>query len=289
MEYIPPFLIGIIVFIFGLLIGSFLNVVIYRLPREESVVFPASHCPNCNTAIKPYDNIPVFSYLILGGRCRNCKTGISIKYPLVELLVGCLYLLVFVRISNLYPALDSRFWLHLIAEIVFVSLIVPLVFIDLEHQLLPNALTYPGLVIMTVLRLLAPDPVSNDWIAATFNLMTWPEWALSLTGSAMGAIIGGGSLWLVRELYYRVKRVEGMGLGDVKLMLMVGAFLGWQQTLLTIFMGSLLGSIIGITLIKLRGGGMKTAIPFGVFLGPAAIICMFIGHGLIGWYLGFYK
>lgn len=289
MENFPPFLIGIGIFIMGLLIGSFLNVVIYRLPREESVVLPSSHCTNCNMEIKPYDNIPVLSYLILRGRCRNCKTGISIKYPLVELLVGCLYLLVFVRISNLYPQLDSQFWLHLVAEIVFVSFIVPLVFIDLEHQLLLNVLTYPGFVVMTLLRALAPDPVSNDWMAATFNLMNWPEWALALAGSLLGAIVGGGSLWLVREFYYRVKKVEGMGLGDVKLMLMVGSFLGWQQTLLTIFIGSLLGSIIGLVVIRLRGGGMKTAIPFGVFLGPAAIICMFIGHSLIGWYLGFYN
>lgn len=289
MEELPPSIIGAGVFIFGLLIGSFMNVVIHRLPLGESIVLPSSHCPNCNMAIKPYDNIPVFSYLILRGRCRNCKTGISIKYPLVELLVGCLYLLVFVHVINLYPQIESQFWLNLLAELMFVSLLVPLFFIDLEHQLLPDAITYPGFVIMTVLRVLAPDFVNNDWLASTFNLMNWPEWALTLVGSALGAIVGGGSLWLVRKLYFVVKGVEGMGLGDAKLMLMIGSFLGWQQALLTIFLGSLLGSIVGIIVIKFRGGGMKTALPFGVFLGPAAIICLFIGHSLIGWYIGFYK
>lgn len=286
MLGLSPYLIPIVVFIFGLLIGSFLNVVVYRLPRGESVVFPGSHCPSCNTEIKWYDNIPLISYtMLLRGRCRNCRARISPIYPAVELLVGCLYLALFV-IHRDQVAVGS--WLPLIADIVFVSLIVPLVFIDLRHKLLPNAITYPGLVLLVVLRALAPDP----WIVShtpSPGLEGAPLWVVSLIGSALGALVGGGSLWLVREAYYRLRHVEGMGLGDVKMMIMVGAFLGWQLTLLTIFIGSVLGSIVGLLLISFRGGSMKMQIPFGVFLGPAAIIALFVGQQFITWYIGMYR
>jgi len=280
MEHLPGYFFGGALFVFGLVIGSFLNVVIYRLPRHESIVFPGSHCPACNAAIKPYDNIPVLSYAILGGRCRSCAVRISAVYPAVELLVGLLYLLCFIR-DGLNPILA--------ADLVFVSLIVPLVFIDLHHKLLPNLITYPGFVLLLVLRLLAPDP----WILAHtprwFGLERGPDWVVALLGSALGAAVGAGSLWLVREAYFRLRKVEGMGLGDVKMMLMAGAFLGWQLTLLTIFLGSLIGSIIGVLMIALRGGNMRMAIPFGVFLGPAAIIALFIGPAFIEWYAGMYR
>ncbi|HKG22081.1 MAG TPA: prepilin peptidase [Blastocatellia bacterium] len=280
MENLPSYFIGFAVFFLGLIIGSFLNVVIYRVPLRESVVSPGSRCPGCNTDIKAYDNIPVISYAILGGRCRNCGIGISIIYPAVELLVGLLYLLLFLKdgLSLLLPA-----------DIVFVSLIVPLVFIDLRHKILPDAINYPGLLLMIILRVIAPDPVIIEATRATWHLTAWPVWAVSLAGSALGAAVGGGSLLLVREGYFRLRRVEGMGLGDVKMMLMVGAFLGWQLTLLTIFLASLLGSLIGIGLISMRGGSMKMEIPFGVFLGPAAIISLFAGQPLIRWYIGFFN
>lgn len=285
MEDFLPYFIASVCFVFGLLIGSFLNVVIYRLPLDESIVFPGSHCPSCNSEIHWYDNIPVFSYVILlRGRCRNCQTRISPIYPAVELLVACLYLAVFLVHRE---SIVAGSWLPLIADIVFVSLIVPLVFIDLHHKLLPNAITYPGLIILLVLRALAPDP----WILAhtpnLFGLGSKP-WTLSLIGSVIGAIVGGGSLWLVREAYFRLRHVEGMGLGDVKMMFMVGAFLGWQLTLLTVFVGSLLGSVVGVMLIA-RGGTMKMQIPFGVFLGPAAIISLFVGKQFITWYVGMYR
>lgn len=279
MENLPDFFIGTSIFIFGLLIGSFLNVVIYRVPRRESVAFPASHCPSCDAQIKPYDNIPVLSYAILGGRCRSCRAGISIVYPAVELLVATLYLILFLR--------DGAS-LKLLGDIVFVSLIVPLVFIDLRHKLLPNVITYPGIVLMTVLRAIAPDPFILENTRSIFGLTGWPDWGAALAGSALGALVGGGSLWLVRELYYRLRHVEGMGLGDVKMMMMVGAYLGWQLTLLTIFLGSLLGSLTGVLLITLKGGNMKMEIPFGVFLGPAAIIALLVGQSLIKWYISFY-
>lgn len=286
MEYLPPYLVGAVVFIFGLLIGSFLNVVIYRLPLGESIVFPGSHCPSCDAEIKWYDNIPVVSYaILLRGRCRRCRTHISAVYPAVELLVACLYLVLFIIHED---QIVSGSWLPLIADIAFVSLIVPLVFIDFRYKLLPNAITYPGLVLLLVLRAIAPDP----WILAhtpkLLGLASAPVWAQTLFGSVLGAVVGGGSLWLVREAYYRLRHVEGMGLGDVKMMLMVGAFLGWQLTLLTIFLGSLLGSLVGVLLI-VRGGSMKMQIPFGVFLGPAAIILLFVGQQLIVWYVGMYR
>jgi leader peptidase (prepilin peptidase) / N-methyltransferase len=289
MEYLPPYVLAIIVFIFGLLIGSFLNVVIYRLPMGESIVFPGSHCPACSAAIGWYDNIPVISYvLLLRGRCRSCRARISPIYPAVELLVASLYLLLFLVHREPIGSATRVALLPLLADIVFVSLIVPLVFIDLRYKLLPNAITYPGLALLFVLRALAPDP----WILAhTPHIFgsTAPAWALSMIGSLLGAAVGGGSLWLVREVYYRLRHVEGMGLGDVKMMLMVGAFLGWQLTLLTIFIGSLLGSLVGILLIVWRGGTMKMQIPFGVFLGPAAIISLFAGQQLIMWYVGMYR
>jgi leader peptidase (prepilin peptidase)/N-methyltransferase len=279
MDNLPPVVFGIAFFIFGLIIGSFLNVVIYRLPLRESVVFPGSHCPACNASIKAYDNIPVFSYLALGGKCRSCRVRISPIYPAVELLVGLLYI-------SLY--LKDGLSLILLADIVFVSLIVPLVFIDLHHKILPNAVTYPGFPLMVLLRLLTPDSEivrSKLWAA---GLVGSPDWAVALTGSALGAAVGGGSLWLIREAYFRLRNVEGMGLGDVKMMLMVGAYLGWPLTLLTIFIASLLGSVIGIMVIWLKGGTMKMEIPFGVFLGPSSIIALFFGQRLIEWYLSLY-
>jgi leader peptidase (prepilin peptidase)/N-methyltransferase len=290
MEYLSPYFIGAVVFIFGLLIGSFLNVVIYRLPLGESIVFPGSRCPGCNAEINWYDNIPVISYtLLLRGRCRKCKVQISPIYPAVELLVACLYLLLFIVHRE---QLNQATWLAMvpmIVDIVFVSLIVPLVFIDLRHKLLPDAITYPGMVVLLVLRAISPDAWMLAHTPRLFGLAGAPDWAVSLFGSVLGAAVGGGTLWLVREAYYRFRHAEGMGLGDVKMMLMVGAFLGWQLTLLTIFLASLIGSIVGILLIAIRGGNMKMQIPFGVFLGPAAIMALFVGQQLIMWYVGMYR
>ena len=287
MENLSPYFVGAVVFIFGLVFGSFLNVVIYRLPLGESIVFPGSHCPACGMEIEWYDNIPVISYaILLRGRCRNCRARISPIYPAVELLVACLYLLLFL-IHRDQISLGS--WLPLAVDIVYVSLIVPLIFIDLRHKLLPNAITYPGLLVLLVMRAVDPDAWMLSHTPKPFGLEGAPNWAVSLFGSVLGAAVGGGTLWLVREAYYRLRHVEGMGLGDVKMMLMVGAFLGWQLTLLTIFLGSLLGSLVGVLLILIRGGSMKMQIPFGVFLGPAAIVALFVGQHLIVWYVGMYR
>ncbi|HWX40632.1 MAG TPA: prepilin peptidase [Blastocatellia bacterium] len=279
MEHLPSYFEAFWIFIFGLIIGSFLNVVIHRVPRRESIVLPDSHCPECNTRIRPYDNIPVLSYLILGGRCRSCGVRISPIYPAVELLVAVLYLLVFFK-----DGLSVR----LIADLIFVSLIVPLVFIDLRHKLLPNVITYPGFVVVLILRVIAPDPLIINTTRSLFRLETWPIWWVALLGSLLGAVAGGGTLWLIRELYYRFRHIEGMGLGDVKMMLMVGAFLGWQMALVTIFIASLAGSLIGILAIWLRGGTLRMELQFGVFLGPASIIALFTGEELIRRYASLY-
>jgi leader peptidase (prepilin peptidase)/N-methyltransferase len=216
------------------------------------------------------------SYAILGGRCRNCRVKISPIYPAVELLVGSLYALLYLK---------DGLTLALLGDIVFVSLIVPLVFIDLEHKLLLNALTYPGIIILFAMRLIAPV-ADTQYL---FGLTEPPAIAQVILHSLLGAIVGGGSLWLVRWLYFKFRKVEGMGLGDIKMMLMVGAYLGWQLTLLTIFIGSFLGALIGMMLIALRGGNMKMEIPFGVFLGPASIIALLVGRQIITWYLGMYQ
>jgi leader peptidase (prepilin peptidase)/N-methyltransferase len=277
MGSVPGPLLGLMAFVFGLIIGSFLNVVIHRLPRAESVVFPPSHCPHCGYQIKPYDNIPVLSYLLLRGRCRGCRARISPIYPAVELLVGCLYLAFFLLRGGPTP--------EFFVDIIFASMIVPLVFIDLEHMLLPNAITYPGLVIGFLLRLLVPVPYFDHLRAAT-AFQGWPDWAVSLVGSGLGALAGGGVLWLIRKGYFLAMKREGMGQGDEKMMFMVGAFLGWQLTIVTIFFAAFAGSIIGLLLIALRGGSMKTAIPFGVFLGPAALVSLAVGEKVVAWYLG---
>ena len=268
-------------FLFGLIVGSFLNVVIARLPKRESIVLPASHCPVCNTPIHPYDNIPILSYLILGGRCRSCRTRISAIYPAVEAMVAIIYLLFY-----LMDGLTIAF----AGDIAFVSLILPLVFIDYRHKILPNAITYPGFVVLLALRITTPLQVPPDavpHIACAF--ISSPVWTSRLLAAMLGALAGGGSLWLVGWLYLVIRKIEGMGLGDAKMMAMVGAFLGWELAFLTIFTASLIGSIVGVGAMLVRGGNLRMEIPFGVFLGPSAIIALLAGRELIGWYTSLFN
>jgi leader peptidase (prepilin peptidase) / N-methyltransferase len=277
-----PFLF-VVTGVFGAIIGSFLNVVIHRLPREESIVFPNSRCPACGTAIASYDNIPILSYLLLRGRCRSCKAGISLRYPAVELLTALLYLAVTWR-DGLTPALPF--------DLLFVSAIAALIFIDAEHMLLPNAITYPGMVFAVLARLLLPylsaSPHFDD-LGPLLNGMLHglPLWAASLIGAVLGGLIGGGSLWLMGWTWEKLRGVEAMGLGDVKMMFMVGAYLGWRLTILTIFLGVLSGSLIGIALMLRRGKqNMQMLLPFGVFLGIGAIAALLIGSRIVEWYAG---
>jgi leader peptidase (prepilin peptidase) / N-methyltransferase len=272
--------------IFGALIGSFLNVVIHRLPRDESIVFPTSHCPSCGAKIRAFDNLPIISYLILRGRCRACRAPISPRYPAVEALTGLLYATVF---------LVDVYWrggltLVIIFDLVFVTALIALIFIDAEHMLLPDAITYPGIVFAVIARLTLPSLVGpnafEDLPSLTGGVfLTWPLWAASLGSAALGALVGGGSLWLMGWLWERLRGVEAMGLGDVKMMFMVGAYLGWRLTILTIFLGVLSGSIIGVGLMARSGEkDMQMQLPFGIFLGIGSIFSLLIGWRIIAWY-----
>jgi len=247
---------AVIFFLYGLIIGSFLSVCIYRLPKKESIIFPRSQCPNCLQPIRWYDNIPLISYLLLRGRCRFCHNPISPLYPLVEGLNGTLFALLYLRYS-----ISFQLFIYLLLA----SGLLVLIFIDLRHRLLPNYLTLPGLGLGFLLSFVNPGV----------------EWWDSLLGIALG----GGLLLLVATAYYWWRKVEGMGMGDVKLMAMVGAFLGWKLTLMTIVLGSLLGSLVGLGLILKRGADFRTALPFGAFLGSAAIGSLLFGQELINSYL----
>ena len=377
---------AIAAFVFGLMVGSFLNVVIWRVPRGESIAFPGSHCGSCGAAVKPYDNIPLLSYAVLGGKCRRCKAKISWFYPSVELLTGLLFLAVVWKSGPTWVA---------VAEVIFVAVMVALTFIDARHQLLPNVMTYPAFVFALAaitalawwgawfgakpenhayLRFFSLRPDGNQsatemalfgavliasaapvfWLIDRFDdvlfgkyfdlaedendssvvedqekeiaaqrqhdrviyatmvlgvllAIIWAvkgyqlsgprplgffdiEWGAysnaygNLLQACLGALIGGGIIWLLRAAYFLARGFEGMGLGDVKLMAVIGAFLGWQQSILVIIIGSLAGSIVGLILARKSKDGLKTAMPFGVFLGPAALIALFFGHTLVQWY-----
>jgi leader peptidase (prepilin peptidase)/N-methyltransferase len=274
---LPVYFIVAAVTSLGAIIGSFLNVVIHRVPREESVAFPASRCPSCGTAIRPYDNIPVVSWALLRGRCRSCRAPISARYPSVELLTAVLFALVYL--------LHSGLTLSLPFDLAFVAAVVALVFIDAEHMILPNVITYPGLALALVARVVVPNLYGVGSLAGAHA--TPPAWALSLGGAVLGALAGGGFLWLVGWLWERFRGVEAMGLGDVKMMFMVGAYLGWPLTLLTIFVGVLTGSLAGVAAMARRGErDMQMLLPFGIFLGLGSLVSLLCGAQIIDWYVG---
>lgn len=276
MTGLPFAFLLLAVAVLGAMVGSFLNVVIHRLPREESVVFPHSHCPSCGTAIRPYDNVPIVSWVALRGRCRACRAPISARYPAVELLTAALFALTFWAGGGLTLALPF--------DLAFVAAIVALVFIDAEHMLLPNAITYPGLAVAAVARLFAYNLYGVGFLCAPPDCP--PAWALSLLNSVLGAVVGGGFLWVVGWLWKRLRGVEAMGLGDVKMMFMVGAYLGWPLTLLTLFAGVLGGSVAGVALMARRGErDMQMLLPFGIFLGTGALLSLFYGRALVDWYV----
>lgn len=269
----------------GAIIGSFLNVVIHRVPLEQSVVFPNSACPNCKSAIKPYDNIPVISYLILRGRCRNCGVPISARYPAVEALTAAVFIIVTWH-DGLSFALGF--------DLIFVAAMIALIFIDAEHMILPNVITYPGVVFAVIARLAIPyltGPAHFDDLPQLLTLFpTLPVWAVSLIGAAIGALAGGGSLWLMGFMWEKLRGIEAMGFGDVKMMLMVGAFLGWRLTVLTILLGAFTGSIAGILVMYRRGSrNMQMMLPFGIFLGIGAILSLLVGSRIITWYASMFR
>jgi leader peptidase (prepilin peptidase)/N-methyltransferase len=275
---LPPAFVVAAVAVVGAVIGSFLNVVIHRVPREESIAFPASRCPSCATAIRPYDNIPIVSWAVLRGRCRACRAPISARYPAIELLTAVLFALTFV--------LHSGWTLSLPFDLVFVSAVIALIFIDAEHMILPNAITYPGVVFALVARLVVPNLYGVEFLGGAHGGGT-PAWLSSLGGAVVGALVGGGFLWFVGWLWERLRGVEAMGLGDVKMMFMVGAFLGWPLTLLTIFVGVLTGSVAGVAAMLRRGErDMQMLLPFGIFLGLGSLVSLLYGTQIINWYVG---
>jgi len=241
----------------GLCIGSFLNVVIYRLPIGQSIVTPPSRCRNCSYLLQWYDNIPVFSWLFLGGRCRKCGVGVSIQYPIVELITAALFVLV-IWMTPPGPLLATR--------LILVGILIALFGIDLEHQILPNVITLPGIAVGVLLSLIAP-----------------PGWKDAL----IGVLLGGGVLYAIAGAYYLWRREEGMGMGDVKMLAMIGAFLGWKAVLVTLVLSSFAGAIIGVALMAVQRGTMKFALPFGTFLAIGAIVAMFAGEPLVAWYAEF--
>jgi leader peptidase (prepilin peptidase) / N-methyltransferase len=243
-------------FIFGLLVGSFLNVCICRIPVEQSIVSPGSHCPRCERPIRFYDNIPLMSYLILGGKCRYCRASISLQYPLIEGVTALSSLLLFLRFG---PSLDYLFYFAFVAALITITVI------DLYHQIIPDVISLPGLAVGLLASLILPE--------------------ITFLNSVFGTLLGGGSLFLVATVYQWLFKREGMGGGDVKLLAMIGAFLGWKAVILTIFLSSLIGSVTGIALILVKGKDFKYAIPFGPFLSVGAVISLFYGESLMRWYL----
>ncbi|MCK6555994.1 A24 family peptidase [Candidatus Binatia bacterium] len=246
----------VLAFVLGAMIGSFLNVCIWRLPRDESIVSPPSHCPRCLAAIRPWDNVPLLSYALLRGRCRACGAAIAWRYPAVEALAGVLAVLLLWRFG---PTPQFAVAAVFVASLIVVSVI------DLDHQIIPNEISLPGILVGLVVAAVGYGPPLLD--------------------SVVGVLLGGGLLWAVAAGYAALMKREGMGGGDIKLLAMIGAFLGWQGVLVTVILGSLTGSAIGVALIRLGGGDRRAPIPFGPFLAAGAVCALFFGDALIDWYL----
>lgn len=264
---------AIIAGLFGLLIGSFLNVCIFRLPRDLSVVKPRSFCPNCEKPIAWYDNIPLLSYFILAGRCRQCGQRIPLRYPLVELLTGVAFFGAFWALGPTAAALKYS---------VFGAILITLIFSDLEERILPDEFTLGGVVIGAIFAAFVP---LNWGFMRLLMLSVQNRRVISVAESAFAAVFCAATLWLVGTLYQRIRHREGLGLGDVKMVAMIGAFLGLEGALLTLIVGSLLGALVGLCYIWFTGKDASTyELPFGTFLGIAALGVAFIGEVFMNWY-----
>ncbi len=259
-------------FILGSVVGSFLNVCIYRLPREESIVYPPSRCTSCGSGIRFYHNIPILGYLILKGRCADCGQAISPRYPVVEFISGVALSGTFFRFGF---SLDTLFYTILIYMLIVITLI------DLKHMIIPNVITVPGAVIGLLYNALMTDwERSRDLLGAfSFSLENFFGVLneVPFLDSVFGLIIGGGLLFLVAFLYVIIRKTEGMGMGDVKLLAMIGAFLGWKGVVFVMLVSSLLGTLTGLAIILYKKGDLKYALPFGPFLSIAAVIYIFTG------------
>ena len=248
----------VLVFILGLIVGSFSNVCIYRIPKNESIIFPASHCPKCRSKIKPVDNIPLLSFILLKGRCRNCKSKISIQYPIVELITGLIYLIIY-----LIYGLNIQTLVYIILS----SALVIIAFIDLNEQIVPDIISLPGIVIGFILSFFVPY--------------------ISFINSALGVVVGGGIILIIGLAGSVIFKKEAMGGGDVKLAAMIGAFLGWRYIIISLFLGFFLGALAGIILILSKIKSREDTVPFGPFIVLGSFITLFWGEKIISWYLGF--
>jgi len=255
----------IFVFLFGLVIGSFLNVCIYRIPLKKSIVNPPSGCPGCGNRISIYDNIPIASYIILRGRCRHCHQPISMLYPFIELMTGLLSVAVFV---NCYPDYGQY-----VALFLFVSALIVISFIDLSHQIIPDVISIPGIIAGLLAAIILN--ISSRYMIAWYD-------------SILGIIIGGGILYAVAVGYKMLTGKDGMGFGDVKLLAMIGAWMGWRAIPFIILISSLTGSIIGAATLSLSGKGLRTRIPFGPFLVLGALIYLFFGDRIVSFYFSLF-
>jgi len=241
--------------IFGLCMGSFLNVCIYRIPAQKSIVFPGSACPNCGSAIRFYDNIPLLSYFSLGGKCRQCQTPISFRYPLIELLTGAFSL-------GLY--LKFGLSIETLVYFLFICVLIVITFIDIDHRIIPDRMTLPGILVFFIAAFAIP---SLSWI-----------------DSLLGIVIGGGSLFLVAVVYHLLAHKEGMGGGDIKLLAMIGALVGWKGVFFTIFVSSAVGTLAGLIIMIITRQNLKLAVPFGPFLSIGAATYIFFGPQLLSLY-----
>ena len=250
----------LVIVLFGLAWGSFLNVVIYRLPRRLNIIKPGSFCPSCKHKIPFYYNIPLLSFIILKGKCKYCGQKIPLTYPLVELLTPLTLILLYFKFSlSLFFFFSS----------IFTSALILLAFIDYYHQILPNEITLPGALLFLTYSFFTPYT--------------------NFGNSLLGILLGGGVLLLIYWLYFKIKKIEGLGLGDVKMMIMVGSFLGWLKTLFTLLLGSFVAALVGVFLVIFKEKDLKYSLPFGTFLSPSAFIALIWGSKIINAYLSLFR
>ena len=266
------------VFAFGAVVGSFLNVCVYRMPREESIISPPSHCPHCDQRIRWSDNIPLASYLVLRGKCRHCGAPIAPRYFVVELLTATLFLLMWLKLTqwDSTPVHGIYFLKAPIYWLVIAGLIAA-TFIDFEHYIIPNEITYGGIFLGLVISALYPPLMEAD------------SMKISLFRSFLGAAVGGITLLVVAMAGEKIFKKEAMGMGDVKFLAAIGAFMGWQATLFTIFVSSLIGGVIGLILVLASKKGWGSRIPYGPYIAFAVLIWMFCGREIMHWYLAFLR
>ena len=246
-----------LIFILGLIVGSFSNVCIYRIPKNESIIYPASHCLKCRTTIKPVDNIPLLSYVLLKGRCRNCGSKISIQYPIVELLTGIIYLIIY-----LIYGLSIQSLIYIILS----SALIIIAFIDLNEMIVPDVISLPGIGVGLILSFFVPY--------------------ITFINSVSGVVVGGGIILIIALVGSMIFKKEAMGGGDIKLAAMIGAFLGWRYTIISLFLGFFLGALAGIFLILSKIKSREDMVPFGPFIALGSLITLLWGEKILSWYLG---